>query len=49
MCEGYTVHAMCDEVGVAHVTILIGGCCRTTTESIRALRHAVDEYKEATL
>jgi len=38
------IHGLCIEHNVPLLPIIVGGCCRTTTSSIKALRAAVDEY-----
>ena len=38
------IHGLCIESNVPLLPIIVGGCCRTTPSSIKALRAAVDEY-----
>lgn len=38
------IHDLCIEKNVPLLPIIVGGCCRTTPSSIKALRAAVDEY-----
>lgn len=39
-----SIHDMCDEKGVPRLSILAGGCCRTSPLMIKALREQVDGY-----
>lgn len=38
------IHALCDELKVPRLSVLVGGCCRTTPSMIKALRNSVDKY-----
>jgi methionine synthase I (cobalamin-dependent) len=38
------IHGLCIESNNPFLPIFVGGCCRTTPSTIKALRAAVDEY-----
>lgn len=43
------IHDLCDERKIPRLSILVGGCCRTSPLMIEKLRAAVDEYVSCAL
>ena len=43
------IHDLCDERKIPRLSILVGGCCRTSPLMIETLRAAVDEYVSCAL
>jgi len=39
------IHKLCRKMNREPLTVLVGGCCRTTPATIRAIRHTIDKYK----